>query len=123
MIGMVGAGKVGAQAALEIASAGIDDLALVDIVQGLAEGEALDISHRLSDAGVDVRVTGSQDYSALKGADLVIVTAGLARKPGMTRMDLLSKNAGIIASVAKEVAKNAPDSVLLMVTNPMDAMT
>jgi len=123
MIGMVGAGKVGAQAALEIASAGIDDLALVDIVQGLAEGEALDISHRLSDAGVDTKVTGSQDYSAIDGAELVIVTAGLARKPGMTRMDLLSKNAGIIASVAKEVAKHAPDSVLLMVTNPMDAMT
>jgi malate dehydrogenase len=123
MIGMVGAGKVGAQAALEIASAGIDDLALVDIIPGLAEGEALDISHRLSDAGVDVKVTGSQDYSTLRGARLVIVTAGLARKPGMTRMDLLSKNAGIIASVAREVAKHAPDSVLLMVTNPMDAMT
>jgi malate dehydrogenase len=123
MIGMVGAGKVGAQAALEIASAGVDDLTLVDIIPGLAEGEALDISHRLSDTGVDVQVTGSSDYSALKGAELVIVTAGLARKPGMTRMDLLSKNAGIIASVAKEVAKNAPEAVLLMVTNPMDVMT
>lgn len=98
-------------------------MVLVDIVPGLAEGEALDISHRLSDAGVDVKVTGSSDYTSLKGAELVIVTAGLARKPGMTRMDLLSKNAGIIASVAKEVARHAPDSVLLMVTNPMDAMT
>jgi malate dehydrogenase len=120
---MVGAGKVGAQAALEVASAGIDDVALVDIVPGLAEGEALDISHRLSDAGVDVSVTGSSDYSIIRGASLVVVTAGLARKPGMTRMDLLSKNTGIIASVAKEVAKNAPDSVMVMVTNPMDAMT
>jgi len=123
MIGMVGAGKVGAQAALEVASSGIDDVALVDIIPGLAEGEALDISHRLSDAGVDVSVTGSSDYSIIKDARLVVVTAGLARKPGMTRMDLLSKNSGIIASVIREVAKNAPQSVILMVTNPMDVMT
>src|SRR5271157_1333490 len=123
MIGMVGAGKVGAQAALEIASSGIDDIALVDIIPGLAEGEALDISHRLSDAGVDVSVKGSTDYSVIDGASLVVVTAGLARKPGMTRMDLLSKNSGIIASVVREVAKHAPESVILMVTNPMDVMT
>ena len=123
MIGFAGSGKVGAQAALEVASMGIDDLSLVDIIPGLAEGEALDISHRLADAGVDVGVTGSTDFSALKGASLVVVTAGLARKPGMTRMDLLSKNSGIISSVTKEIAKNAPDAVILMVTNPMDAMT
>jgi len=123
LIGFAGSGKVGAQAALEVASMGIDDLSLVDIIPGLAEGEALDISHRLADAGVDVGVTGSTDFSALKGASLVVVTAGLARKPGMTRMDLLSKNSGIISSVTKEIAKNAPDAVILMVTNPMDAMT
>ncbi|MDV3294147.1 MAG: malate dehydrogenase, partial [Nitrososphaerales archaeon] len=123
MIGIVGAGKVGAQAALEIASARLDDIALIDIIPGLAEGEALDISHRLSDAGVDVEVSGSTDYSTLRGSELVIITAGLARKPGMTRMDLLSKNSGIIASVAKEVAKQAPDSNIIMVTNPMDVMT
>ncbi len=114
---------MGAQAALEMASSGLDDVALVDIVPGLAEGEALDISHRLSDAGVDVGVSGSTDYATLRGAELVIVTAGLARKPGMTRMDLLSKNSGIITSVAREISKNAPDSIILMVTNPMDAMT
>src|SRR5215470_11661104 len=96
---------------------------MVDIVPGLAAGEALDISHRLSDAGVDVEVTGSEDYSILDGSKLVVIAAGLGRKPGMTRMDLLSKNSGIIASVTKEVAKHAPDSVILMVTNPMDAMT
>lgn len=123
MIGMVGAGKVGAQAALEIASAEIDDIALVDIVPGLAEGEALDISHRLSDAGIDVRVTGSSDYTTIRTADLVVITAGFARKPGMTRMDLLTKNAAIIAPVAKEVAKQAPNTMILMVTNPMDVMT
>ncbi len=123
MIGIAGAGKVGAQAALEIASMGLDDVSLVDIVPGLAEGEALDISHRLSDAGVDVEVTGSSNFSALAGAGLVVVAAGLGRKPGMTRMDLLSKNSGIIASVTQEAAKYAPESVILMVTNPMDAMT
>jgi malate dehydrogenase len=123
MIGVAGAGKIGAQSALEIASMGLDDIVLVDIIPGLAEGEALDISHRLSDAGVDVDVTGSTDFSLLKGADLVILAAGLGRKPGMTRMDLLSKNAGIISSVTKEAVKHAPDSVLLMMTNPMDAMT
>ena len=123
MIGVAGAGKIGAQSALEIASMGLDDISLVDIVPGLAEGEALDISHRLSDAGVDVDVTGSEDFSMLKGADLVVIAAGLGRKPGMTRLDLLSKNAGIISSVTKEVVKHAPESVLLMMTNPMDAMT
>ena len=123
MIGIAGAGKVGAQVALEIASMGLDNMTLVDIVPGLAEGEALDISHRLADAGVDVDVSGSEDFSALRGSRLVIVAAGLGRKPGMTRMDLLSKNSGIIASVTKEVAKQAPDSVILMVTNPMDVMT
>ena len=123
MIGFAGSGKVGAQSALEVASMGLDDVAMVDIVPGLAEGEALDISHKLADYGVDVDVTGSTDFAALKGCSLVVVTAGLARKPGMTRMDLLSKNSGIIASVTKEVAKHAPDSVILMVTNPMDAMT
>ncbi|MDE1854180.1 MAG: malate dehydrogenase [Thaumarchaeota archaeon] len=123
MIGIAGAGKIGAQSALEIASMGLDDINMVDIIPGLAEGEALDISHRLSDAGVDVAVNGSEDFSTLRGASLVVIAAGMGRKPGMTRMDLLSKNAGIIASVTREVAKHATDAVLLMMTNPMDAMT
>jgi malate dehydrogenase len=122
LIGFVGAGRVGAQAALEVASLGVDDVVLVDIVPGLAEGEALDISHKLSETGVDVSVTGSSDYSSIRGADVVVITAGLARKPGMTRMDLLGKNAGIVASVAKEVGKYAPNSVTITVTNPMDVM-
>ena len=114
---------MGAASAFEIASMGLDDVSMVDIIPGLAEGEALDISHRLSDAGVDVEVRGSEDFAALAGADLVVVAAGLGRKPGMTRMDLLGKNAGIIADVTRNVAKHAPEAVLLMVTNPMDAMT
>jgi malate dehydrogenase len=123
MIGLAGAGKIGAQSALEMASMGLDDIHMVDIIPGLAEGEALDISHRLSDAAVDVDVRGSEDFSTLRGASLVVIAAGMGRKPGMTRMDLLSKNAGIIASVTKEVVKHAGDAVLLMMTNPMDAMT
>jgi malate dehydrogenase len=122
MIGFVGAGRVGAQAALEVASQGVGDIALVDIIPGLAQGEALDISHKISETGVDVEVSGSSDYSNLRGSEVVVITAGLARKPGMTRMDLLGKNAGIIVSVAREVAKHAPESVLITVTNPMDVM-
>lgn len=123
MIGVAGAGKIGAQSALEMASMGLDDIAMVDIIPGLAEGEALDISHRLSDAGIDVEVTGSQDYSTLRGCSLVVIAAGMGRKPGMTRMDLLAKNADIVGPVTKEVAKHAPDAVLLMMTNPMDVLT
>jgi malate dehydrogenase len=122
MIGFLGAGRVGAQAALEVASAGIDDVTLVDILPGLAEGEAMDISQKIAETGVDVDVRGSTDYSSLRGSDIVVITAGLARKPGMTRMDLLEKNAGIVSAVAKEVAKHAPGSVALTVTNPMDVM-
>jgi len=101
----------------------VDDITLVDIIPGLPEGEALDLSHMAAELGIDVKITGSNDYSALRGSDIVVVTAGLARKPGMTRMDLLTKNAGIIKSVSAEVAKHAPDSKLIMVTNPLDAMT
>jgi malate dehydrogenase len=122
MIGFLGAGRVGAQAALEVASAGIDDVRLVDIMPGLAEGEAMDISQKIAETGVDVDVRGSTDFSTLRGAKIVVITAGLARKPGMTRMDLLEKNAGIVAAVAKEVAKHAPGSIALTVTNPMDVM-
>jgi malate dehydrogenase len=122
MIGFLGAGRVGAQAALEVASAGIDDVALVDIAPGLAEGEAMDISQKIAETGVDVDVRGSTDFSSLRGSTVVVITAGLARKPGMTRMDLLEKNAVIVAAVAKEVAKHAPGAVALTVTNPMDVM-
>jgi malate dehydrogenase len=94
----------------------------VDIVEGLAAGEALDISHKISETGVDVSVKGGTDFSMLRGSEILVITAGLARKPGMTRMDLLGKNSGIVASVAKEGAKHAPDSVVITVTNPMDVM-
>jgi len=122
MIGFLGAGRVGAQAAADVASQAIDDVTLVDIVPGLAEGEALDITHRLSETGVDVQVIGSTDFSTLRGAQVVVVTAGLARRPGMSRMDLLSKNAGILRSVGKEITKHADEAVVVTVTNPVDVM-
>lgn len=106
-----------------LAQRNVDDITLVDIIQGLPQGEALDLGHMSAELGVDVKIKGSNDYSALSGAEIVVVTAGLARKPGMTRMDLLLKNAGIIKGVSQEIAKYAPDSKIIMVTNPMDAMT
>ncbi len=123
LIGLVGSGRVGSTLAMILAQRNIDDITLVDIIQGLPQGEALDLSHMAAELGIDVKIKGSNDYSALDGADLVVVTAGLARKPGMTRMDLLLKNAGIIKGVSQEIAKHAPNSTVIMVTNPMDAMT
>jgi malate dehydrogenase len=122
MIGLVGSGRVGSTLAMILVQRNVDDITLVDIIEGLPQGEALDLSHMAAEIGVDVKISGSNDYSSLKGADIVVVTAGLARKPGMTRMDLLTKNSGIIKSVAEQVANNAPNCVLIIVTNPLDAM-
>jgi malate dehydrogenase len=123
LISIVGSGRVGSTLAMILAQRNVDDITLVDIIPGLPEGEALDLSHMAAELGVDVKITGSNDYSALHGSDLVVVTAGLARKPGMTRMDLLTKNAVIIKSVTGEIVKHAPESKILMVANPLDAMT
>ncbi|MDA4131388.1 MAG: malate dehydrogenase, partial [Thaumarchaeota archaeon] len=123
MISIIGSGRVGSTVAMILVQRNIDDVHLVDIIPGLPEGEALDLSHMASELGIDVQITGSNEYSSLRGSDIVIVTAGLARKPGMTRMDLLTKNAGIIKSVALEIAKYAPECIIIMVTNPLDAMT
>lgn len=123
MIGLVGSGRVGSTLAMLLVQRNVDDITLVDIIEGLPQGEALDLSHMAAEIGADVKIKGSNDYSALSGADVVVVTAGLARKPGMTRMDLLTKNAGIIKSVSEQVAKYVPNCNLVMVTNPMDVMT
>ena len=124
VISIIGSGRVGSTLAMILVERNVDDhVHMVDIIPGLPEGEALDLSHMASEIGVDVKITGSNDYSSLHGSNIVIVTAGLARKPGMTRMDLLMKNAGIVKSVTKEVAKYSPDCKLIMVTNPLDAMT
>lgn len=124
MITIVGSGKVGSSMALQIAMQEIDtEVLLLDIVKGLPQGEAMDISHLLSERGIDTRVKGSNEYGDMKGSDIVVIVAGVGRKPGMTRMDLLNTNASIVKDVAKKVAENAKDATVITVTNPLDPMT
>ena len=122
MITVIGAGKVGSSAALFLALKKLDNILILDIIENLPQGHALDMGHALSILGVDVEVKGSNDFSDMKGSNLVIVTAGFPRKPGMTREELVAKNAGIIADLAEKISKYAPDSIVLMTTNPLDAM-
>ncbi len=122
-IAVIGAGNVGASVAQYLAEANFADVVMVDIVEGLPQGKALDLTQAGPIRGYNCRVTGSNDIAAIEGADMVIMTAGLARKPGMTREDLLNKNAEIIGGVAEGVKKHAPDSFFLMVSNPLDIMT
>jgi malate dehydrogenase len=119
MISVIGAGKLGSSAAMRLAEMNLDDVLLVDIVEGLAEGEALDISHSCA---FDVRVNGSNRFEDLAGSELVINTAGFPRKPGMTRLDLLAKNTEITRSVAEHIKRCAPDAIVMQVANPMDLM-
>ncbi|MBP1448585.1 MAG: malate dehydrogenase [Thermoproteus sp.] len=123
MITVVGSGRVGTATAAMLGVMGLDNkIVLIDIMKGLPQGEALDLNHMASILGVDVLYVGSNDYADMKGSDLVIVTAGLPRKPGMTREQLLEQNAQIVWSIGKDIAKYAPDSVVILTTNPLDAM-
>ncbi|KAF6243246.1 malate dehydrogenase [Nitrosopumilus sp. b1] len=123
MITIIGSGKVGGDAALFSALKKLDDqILLLDIAEGLPQGEAMDINHMLSEQGIDVEVRGSNDYSEMKGSNIVVVVAGSGRKPGMTRMDLLKINAGIVKSVVENIKKYANDSMIIPVTNPLDPM-
>ena len=123
MITIVGAGKVGASAAFEILRYRISDVTLIDIAENLAKGEALDMMQAAPAIEFDGKIRGTSDYREMQGSELVIVIAGQARKPGMTRIDLMNNNAKIIRSIVKEVAKYAPDCKLMIVTNPVDIMT
>lgn len=124
MITIVGAGKVGSSMGLQIAMKELDrEVLLLDIVEGLPQGEAMDMNHLLSERGIDTYVKGSNDYADMKGSDIVVIVAGVGRKPGMTRMDLLNTNAKIVGDVAKKVAENAKDATTITVTNPLDPMT
>lgn len=123
MITIVGAGKVGASVASQLVTRGVDDLVLLDVIEGLPQGEALDLRHLAASYGHDLNLRGSNNYAEMRGSELVIVTAGFGRKPGQTRLDLLRQNASIVEGVVKEVEKHAPQAILLMVTNPLDAMT
>lgn len=122
-IGIVGSGNVGATVALYAAQLELGDIAMVDIIEGVPQGKALDMLEAGPILGYDSHITGSNDYAALEGSDIVVVTAGLARKPGQDRLDLLKKNAEIITSVTESIVKYAPQSIILMVSNPLDVMT
>ena len=123
MITMIGAGKVGGAAALFSALQKLsDEILLLDIVQGLPQGEAMDLNHMLSEQGIDVTIRGSNDYSEMKGSDIVVVVAGSGRKLGMTRMDLLKINTSIVKGVVENIKKYANDSMIIPVTNPLDPM-
>lgn len=122
-VAIIGAGNVGATTAQRILERGLADIALVDIVEGLAEGKALDLAQASPLEGHDGQIIGSTDYKVIEGAGIVVVTAGLARKPGMSRSDLLEANAKIIQSILPNVVAHTPKAILIMVTNPLDAMT
>ena len=122
-VAIIGAGNVGATCAQRILEHGLADVALVDVVEGLAQGKALDLAQAAPIEGHDGDIVGGTSYDLIRGSRIVVVTAGLARKPGMSRSDLLEANAKIIQSIIPQVVANAPEAILIVVTNPLDAMT
>lgn len=122
-ITVVGAGAVGSTLAMRIAEKGLADVVLVDILKNIAQGKALDILDASPVIGQEQDLVGTDDYSLIKGSQIVVITAGLPRKPGMTREELISKNAAIVKDVAEKVKANAPDAIVILVTNPLDTMT
>ncbi len=120
---IVGAGNVGATAAHIIAAHDLADVVLVDVADGLAQGKALDLMHLRSVEKFHAKVSGSNDYAPTKDSDVVVITAGIARKPGMTREDLLGVNSKIMKSVIDEAVQYSPNAVYICVTNPLDVMT
>ena len=119
---VIGAGNVGATAAQRLAEKELCDVVLIDIVEGVPQGKALDLTEAAPIEKHDAQLQGSNGYEASAGSDIVIITAGIPRKPGMSRDDLISTNAGIMKSVTKEVAARSPEAVLIIVSNPLDAM-
>jgi malate dehydrogenase len=120
---VVGAGNVGATAAMRLAEHGLADVVLIDVLEGVPAGKALDLMEAAPIEKHDSTIMGvTNDYSHAAGSDIVIITAGIPRKPGMSRDDLLSTNMGIMKTVVKEIAASAPDSILIIVSNPLDAM-
>jgi malate dehydrogenase len=121
-ISLIGAGQIGGVQTQLIAQRQLADVVLFDVVEGMPQGKGLDISHGLPAWGSDVRITATNEYKDIEGSDLVIVTAGLPRKPGMSRDDLLASNLAIIKQVAQGIRDHAPDAVVIVVSNPLDAM-
>jgi malate dehydrogenase len=123
MIAIIGAGKVGSSAAFSILGRRIGDVVLVDVAENVARGEALDMMQAAPAIEFDGKIEGTSDYREMRGSELVIVTAGSPRQPGMSRIDLMNNNAKIIRPIVKEIAKYAPECRLMLVTNPVDVMT
>ena len=119
---VIGAGNVGATAAQRIAEAGVADVYLIDVVEGLPQGKALDLSESAPLQHHDQYIIGTNDYADTTESDIIVVTAGLARQPGMSRDDLLLKNAGIVRAVVQQAVHYSPGAIIIMVTNPLDAM-
>ncbi len=122
-ITIIGAGNVGASVAQRVLEKGLGDVALLDIAEGIPQGKALDLRQSIPLYGHDCKITGTNIYKETVDSDIVIITAGLARKPGMSREDLLKANAEIVKSVTQEVSRKSPHSIIVMVTNPLDLMT
>ena len=122
-VAVIGAGNVGATCAFVLAQKNVGEVVLLDIYEGFAKGKALDMSQGGQILNYDGRITGTKDYEDIANADVVVVTSGFPRKPGMTREDLVGKNADIISQVGGGIREHAPDSVIVMVTNPLDLMT
>src|SRR5215216_4610919 len=124
-ITVVGAGAVGATVADNIARKELcEELVLLDIKEGLAEGKALDMMQTAALLGFDTTITGStNDYSKTKGSDVVVITSGIPRKPGMTREELIGTNANIVKGVTENILKHSPDAIIIVISNPMDTMT
>lgn len=121
-VSIIGAGMTGSTTAHWLAEREIADLVLVDVVEGMPQGKALDLQEALPVIGKDVTVVGSNDYAATAGSDIVVITAGLARKPGMSRDDLLFANADIVRKATEQTIKYSPDAIFVILTNPLDVM-
>lgn len=121
-IALIGGGNIGGVLAQEAAYRELGDVVIFDVVEGLPQGKALDIAEGAPVLGADARISGTNDYKGIAGSDLVIITAGLARKPGMSRDDLLKTNLSIMKQVAEGVRDNAPDALVIVISNPLDAM-
>jgi malate dehydrogenase len=119
---VIGAGHVGSTAAQQIIETGLADVCLVDVVPGLPQGKALDLAEAAPVVGYDVHIVGTNDYEATAESRIIVVTSGLARQPGMSRDDLVQRNAAIVHSVVEQAAAVSPEAIIIIVTNPLDAM-
>ena len=121
-ISVIGAGNVGASAAFRIAQLELADVALIDIVEGVPQGKALDLAQMCPISGSDINIVGSTNYEDTADSDVVIITSGIPRKPGMSRDDLISTNTKVVKSVTEQVVSHSPEAIFILVTNPLDAM-